>query len=190
MTTLTISRFLTATSTAKPDSQFTAPIHDDGTVGYDARDLIATYAEQQFEGGFSNYFSFSRWDGSHDMEGHQGTTALTLEYDLAHVDRVRDALATLPLAYYEIPTIAGRSKAVLFAFPVEEALDWTDTTRAASLIAQTIEQGGLFPNSFLYTYFFRFRDGGPITFRDGVLMSRAFIDEAHGIITRIKAFVR
>lgn len=192
MTDPVISRFLTATSYATPEDTFTAPVTKSDPTGYDFLTLLKTYSEHQTKGGYKDYFSFSKWDGGHDEYHHDGTTLLTLEYKATSAAKVRAALPSLGFAAYEIDTRSGRSDTVLFAFPVSEDLDHTDTTRAASLIAEALECTGLVNHSFLYTYFFRFRHGGNVSFHEGATVNRKWIAAANdaGVYVEIKKWCR
>lgn len=189
---LVISRFLTATSYATPEDVLSAPISNDDPAGYDFFTVLETYQQHQTEGGFKDLFSFSRWVGGHDEDHHEGTSLITLEYREDAAQKVRDMLPELGLACYEIDTQNGRSKTVLFAFPVAEPLDHTETTRAASLIAEMLEATGLKRHSFLYTYFWRFRHNGSITFHEGVPFSRKIITAAFDaqVYVEIKRWMR
>jgi hypothetical protein len=189
---LVISRFLTATSYATPEDTFTAPLENSDPEGYDFSTLLNTFGEQQTQGGFRDYFSFSEWLGGHDEDHHEGTSCVTLEYGEASAQKVRDMLPELGFACYEIETRNGSSDTVLFAFPVAERLDHQDTTRAASLIAEMLEAPGLKKHSFLYTYFWRFRHGGSITYHQGKPFSRNVITAANdaGIYVQIKRWMR
>lgn len=193
MDNLTICRFITATADATPEDVCSAPLHNDDPTKYDFLTLLTTFAEHQEAGGFNDYFSLSKWSGGHSEYHHEGTTCLTLEYKEDKATEVRAALKDLEYAFYEIPTKAGRSKSVLFAIPLEKHLDHTDTTRAASIVAESVGATGLVKNSFLYTYFFRFRSGaGPVTYNDGKPVPARLVGWANKnrIITNLKAFIR
>jgi hypothetical protein len=186
MTNLTISRFLSAHDTSKPEDTHHAPIATSDEEAYDFLTLIRTHGEHQSECGLKHLFSFSEWDGGHDEWCHVGASCVTLEYKLAAAQAVRDMLPELGLAAYEIETKAGRSDAVLFAFPCKEALGSIDVTRAASLIAEALECDGLIKSSFLYTYFFRFRHNGTVRFHEGSLVSKAFLQSASKVFVKIE----
>lgn len=187
-----VSRFLTATSYATPEDTFTAPITSSDPEAYDFLTLLRTYSEHQTLGGLRDYFSFSYWDGGHDEYHHDGTTCVTLEYGKDAAAKVRQMLPQLGFSAYEIDTRNGRSDTVLFAFPVSERLDHDETTRAASLIAEALECTGLKNHSFLYTYFFRFRHGGAVSFHEGALVSRKFLTAANeaGVFVELKRWMR
>ena len=186
-----IERFLSASMTARALDTITAPLfHDDPSQTI--LDALNLYQALQGAEGRNDYFSLSRWSGGHSEYHHEGTSCLTLEYDEAHAPAVKAALVELEFAHFVIPTKVGRSNAFLFAIPCKDELDHTDTTRAASLVAELIEQGGLFEDSFKYTYFFRFRTDQEITFTPGKLMDSQFVRDANnaGIKVFIKRWIR
>jgi hypothetical protein len=185
-----VARFLTATAAAKPEDTITAPLfYDDPTETF--LDALKLYQALQGDETDSNsrkdYFSLSRWNGGHTEYHHEGTSCLTLEYDTVHAPVVKAALEELEMSHYVIPTKSGRKKTFLFAIPCVDGLDVTDTTRAASLIAELIQQSGLVHNSWLYTYFFRFRTDQEITFTPGKLMTSQFVRDANS--AKVKCFI-
>lgn len=189
---LVISQFVKATSCASPEQSIEAPITKSDPDGYDFLDVLRTYAEHQTASPTKDYFSFSRWNNGHDEYHHDGTTCVTLEYKADAAAKVRATLPELGFSAYEIETRNGRSNTVLFAFPVSEPLDPQDTTRAASLIAEALSCTGLINHSFLYTYFFRFRQDAKVAFHQDRTMSRNFIKAANeeGIFVELRKWMR
>lgn len=186
MTDLILSRFLAARDTSTPEDTCTAPITTSDPEGYDFLTVLKTYSEHQTLHGYKHYFSFAEWNGGHDEWCHVGTSCITLEYKADSAQKVRDMLPELGFAAYEIETRNGRSDTVLFAFPCKERLGSIDTTRAASLIAEALESGGLVKHSFLYSYFFHFRNHGSVRFHEGALVNKAFLTAAAKVFVKIE----
>jgi hypothetical protein len=188
--TLVISRFTSAVANAEPVEALTAPLREPDPHLYSFETILDTYADHQRGQKVRDFFSFSIWDGSHDLDGHRATTLITLEYDLDAVEDVRAALAEMEFAHFEIATKAGRKNVVLFAFPLLDHLSFRDTTRAASLIAAMVGVKGVVDHSWLYTYFFKFRDEGPVQYRDGRFVGQDFLESAEGVFVQMKDYVR
>lgn len=190
--TLRLSRFVSAQNYDTPQDVCEAVVWNEDPDGYDMLTVLNTYAEHQTESGCKDYFSFSRWIGGHDEGSHDGTTALTLEYKADREEAVRAKLLEYGFCFYEVQTRSGRTDCALFAVPIDDDVDHTDTTRAASILADAIGIDGLTANSFLYTWFFRFKHGYAVQFTDGTPFERKLIRQANdvGFYTEIKRFFR
>ncbi|NML04250.1 hypothetical protein [Sphingomonas sp. G-3-2-10] len=187
---LVISRFTSADKAATPAEEFGAHLQPTAEIEYAFETILDACAEAQAGQTKKDYFSFSVWDGGHDLEGHRSTTLITLEYHVDAVDDVREALAEMEFAHFEFATKADRKNVVMFAFPLLDHLDYKDTTRAASLIAAMVGVKGVVQHSWLYTYFFKFRGTDPVQYRDGNFVGRDFIEAAEGVFVQMKDYVR
>ena len=184
-----ISRFLTATTNSKPELAFTAPVEpQDGEHSF--KQILEALAEHDSETGQFHYFSLSRWDEGHSSWSHDGTTCITLEFNEEAANIVRETLMLSDIMHYEFPTKAGRKKAVMFALPSEDHFDHEETTRAASLIMNAIKVKGLLQNSYLSTYFFRFRKDAKIEQRGTVMLNRDFVDDSRGVFVTLREWVK
>jgi len=162
-------------------------------------DVIDAWRENQVAQGRTHYFSFSEWDNGHSLADHIRTTALLVEYEAGRIDAVKQHLDEMGLAYFVIPTFAtdktakGGKKRVdcyAIAIPLQEALNDSDTLRAASLVIEAIEIGGITNGSYMATYLFRFRDTGSAEFRPGKLFSRTIMEDAATVRTNVRTWVR
>lgn len=189
MAIASISRFETASRTSIPiEDPFTAPIVL-GDAAFDFYTILKTLAEHRTESGRDHYHSFCKWADGHDVEAHESTTCLTLEYTEDTADEVRAGLIASRILHYEFPTKAGRKKAVMFAFPLEDHLGFSDTTRAASLLAEGIAVKGVVKNSYFYTYFFRFQKGAEVIQRGEDVLNRELIDNNSGMYVQMSKWL-
>lgn len=187
---LVISRFTSAAKAASPAEEFGAHLQPTPEIEYAFETILDACVEAQTTQSKKDYFSFSVWDGGHDLEAHRATTLITLEYHEDAVDDVRAALAEMEFAHFEFATRSDRKDVVMFAFPLLDHLDYRDTTRAASLIAAMVGVKGVVEHSWLYTYFFKFRGSDPVQYRDGKFVGRDFMEGAEGIFVQVQDYVR
>ncbi|MBV2150206.1 hypothetical protein KRZ98_18380 [Sphingobium sp. AS12] len=190
MPLLSTSSFATATQKSTPIETFFAPFHEDEwDRDYDVQTILQAQADQRTTTGESLLHSFSVWDGEHTAFAHDGATMSHLEYTVEAANKVRATLIAAEIAHYEIETKASRKDAVMFAFPLAELLDHKEVMRLASLIADCIGVKGIFKNSYLSTYFFRFRKGAQVIKRNGNYMGRNFIEEQNGVFVKMADYV-
>ncbi|WP_022684108.1 hypothetical protein [Sphingobium bisphenolivorans] len=198
MIDLTLTQFLKATSTAKPENAIIAPRAAHDAIPYTMFDVLDAVQENQLAKSRSDYFSFSDWDDGHSSADHVRTTLLYVEYEASRKEAVQDRLAEMGLDYYAIPTFAtdrnkeGRKKRIDcwgFAIGLDEPLNESDTIRMASLIIEAIECGGLTDGSYMPTYLLRLR-AGQIEHNAGKLLSREFMEEAALIRTTVRTWKR
>ena len=198
MIDLTLTQFLKATSTAKPENSIIAPRVAHDTIPYSMFDVLDAVQENQLAKGRSDYFSFSDWDNGHSVVDHIRTTALYVEYEAERKEVVQLHLNEMNLDYYVLPTFAtdrtakgGKKRVDCFGFAIglEETLDDRDTIRAASLIIEALECGGLTDGSYMPTYLLRLR-AGQIEHHPGALFTRDLMDEAALVRTNVRTWIR
>ncbi|KXU30635.1 hypothetical protein A0J57_20020 [Sphingobium sp. 22B] len=198
MIDLTLTQFIKATSTAKPENVIIAPRNAHDAIPYTMFDVLDAVQENQLSKGRTDYFSFSDWDDGHSSADHLRTTLLYVEYEASSKEAVQFHLDEMSLDYYAIPTFAtdrtskGGKKRVDcwgFAIGLNEPLYESDTIRMASLAIEALECGGLTDGSYMPTYLLRLR-AGQIEHRSGKLLSREFMEEAALVRTNVRMWIR
>lgn len=190
MTLLSISSFATATQNSTPTETLYAPfLRSEWDRDYDFDTILKAKADHCTISGVNAYNSFSIWDGQHAAFAHIGATMSHLEYAVEPAKKVRDTLIAAEIAHYEIETIASRKDAIMFAFPLVELLDHKEVMRLASLIADCLGVKGVIKNSYLSTYFFRFRKAAQVLKRNGTYMGRDFIEDQNGVFVKMADYL-
>lgn len=191
MTHPVLSRFASASASGKmiDESAFTAPAIQGPADDYDFLTILNTAAEYRTESGVSHYHSFSLFGDGHNSAAHIGTSCLHLAYPEDIASAVSAMATDADLFHYNVPIMANRKKANLLAFPSTDHFNHSDTTRAASLLAQMIGVKGVLPNSYLSTYFWTFQKDAIVTQSGSVLMNREIIEDNHGLFVQMKDYL-
>ncbi|MCW2412955.1 MULTISPECIES: hypothetical protein [unclassified Sphingobium] len=171
-----ISRFASASRDATADLIFSAPIA--AAVGeHSFGDVLQALADHESESGQSHYFSFSKWNGGHSDDAHDGASCIALEYTKRSSSHVRAILMEAEWAFYTFPTKAKRRDTVMFVLPLDEHLNGVEAIRSNCIVAALLSVRGLVPACHMHTYLFRFAPGAIVEFMEGTQFGRNLLEE-------------